>query len=348
MNAFLQYGLFYMVALLLILSFRKSPSASGEKLGRDTSRELKGLAILMVLFGHMTLVHGWIGIPATPVLGAPAVEIFLFLSSFGLVSSYHKKGLKGFIPRRLLAVLIPLWIVNLVKIVYYAVFHVPPKSILLSFILVDIGSTDPSMWYIQYILLCYLIFFLVFCIRKLSLKWKAILVFLIFASAAIVNGFVFYQGLTPDSPFMECYSHHLSFGLGVIFYLFYQRYQRLSGKGFSVLCALAFIFTQLNAYGFVRYETYYLLNFSYLVFCVSLFGLLSARGLHSKLLAKLGDRAYYIYLNEYVLMLAVRSLVDIPDGYKALLVLVLSVALSSPTKLVGDWIVQKVSSLIKT
>ena len=108
MNAFLQYGLFYMVALLLILSFRKSPSASGEKLGRDTSRELKGLAILMVLFGHMTLVHGWIGIPATPVLGAPAVEIFLFLSGFGLVSSYHKKGLKGFIPRRLLAVLIPL------------------------------------------------------------------------------------------------------------------------------------------------------------------------------------------------------------------------------------------------
>ncbi len=341
MSAFLQKGLFYLVLLALLLSFQKKPGAPKEKLGKDTFHELKGLAILMVLFGHMTLLHQFTEIPATPVLGAPAVEIFLFLSGFGLVVSYSGRGLKGFIPRRLLVVLIPFWIVNLIKIPFYLTFGVPAVDILLSFTLFDIRNTDTSMWYLQYLLLCYLIFWMVFSIRKFSLQTKAALVFSIFAIAAVVNGIVYYLGASPASPFMECYSHHLSFGLGVLFFLFYKQYQRLSGNAHMLICCIAFIFMVLNQYGFAQYETYYLLNTSYLIFCLCLFGWLSSKGAHSKLLQKLGDLSYHIYLNEYCVMIAVHFLLDIPDGWKALLTLVLSIALAIPTKLAENWMIRR-------
>lgn len=58
--------------------------------------ELKGLAILLVLPGHMAHLFGLIIMPVTDYLGAQGVELFLFLSGFGLTASYFNKGLKGY------------------------------------------------------------------------------------------------------------------------------------------------------------------------------------------------------------------------------------------------------------
>jgi peptidoglycan/LPS O-acetylase OafA/YrhL len=54
----------------------------------ETTTQIRGCSILLILLGHMALIHG-----NFPYIGAAT---FLIISGFGLINSYQKNGLDGF------------------------------------------------------------------------------------------------------------------------------------------------------------------------------------------------------------------------------------------------------------
>lgn len=344
-NKCFMYGMFYLVMIVLMLSFVGKRDGETEFLGREAGRELKGIAILMVLMGHMTFMMGFMTMPVTPALGAPAVDLFLFLSAFGLMASYEKKGLKGFISRRLAIIMIPYVIMTLIKLPYMrGVDKLEWKEILWNFTSISV-SGDTTMWYIQYILLAYFVFFLIYSIPKLSIKWKVGILVIIGVVIAVVNGYFYYTtGISYAYPITESYSHHLSFPLGALFFLFYEKAKKVSYKMYIPVAIVAFMLFQFVAFpGIDGYAKYYLNNICYIIFFVAVFAILKHFKLRSKLLGALGDLAYYIYLNEFIIMALFFKFVPIMNGFKAVSVLVLSVVCAIPIKLLCEWILKKLN-----
>lgn len=342
----LYYLLFYIVLAGVILSFFGKTKGESELLGREAGRELRGTAILMVLLGHLSYIMGYVQLPLTPALGAPAVDIFLFLSAFGLMSSYDKRGLKGFAGRRLAVILIPYMITTLLKFPFMPTEGWGIKEVFLNILPLATNvmmMLDTSMWYVQYILLCYLVFFLVFKIPGLNQKWKVLILALTGAGLAVFNGILYYGERMPDmSSLSESYSHHLSFPLGAAFYLVYEKAKKVSWKKYLAAAAAAFILFQFFVFpGVDGYVKYYINNLAYVVFFVAVFAILKHFGKQSKLLQWIGDLAYYIYLNELIVIGIFFRMVPLPGGINGLLIMVVSIAAAIPVKYLSEWILKK-------
>jgi peptidoglycan/LPS O-acetylase OafA/YrhL len=153
------------------------------------TNELKGLAILLVLFSHV----GYFLSSDTRFLyplsagGGVGVNIFLFLSGFGVTASMLKKQLKPweFYKRRLPTIYIPMWVVlTLVLILDFLLLQrIYPSTTLvknyLGFfpradIFLDLNS---PLWYFSFILFYYLVFPWVFVKKYTSVS--ALIIFLI-------------------------------------------------------------------------------------------------------------------------------------------------------------------------
>lgn len=347
--------LFYVILLLVIISFRRKKDGAYEDLGRECTGELKGLAILAVLFGHLAHLYGMIVMPVTDYLGAQGVEIFLFLSGFGLTSSFLKKGMAGYWKKRLLTVYVPYTIVNILKLAAMAaVFGISfismtgAREIVFNFLGLSI-MMDTSMWYIQYILLCYIIFYLVFRFTKFSNMGKAALLSLIFfLMGLLLNGWMI--GTGEYIPFMECCSHYVGFPLGIFGCLLYERIKEFTTRTLLIssaafLAAFLLCSTQIPQYGF-----YVFANVLFVLFAVTLFIGLKRLRLRSALLEWLGGLAFHIYLNEYIVMMIVtipffnrlQAGKEIPGmALPAAAVILCSVAVAVVTKWIGDRCLKK-------
>lgn len=158
--------------ITILLSLRKKKEEGFFPL--STTNELKGLAILTVVFGHIGyfLITGNLFLFPLSTISGVGVDLFLFLSGYGLVVSAMRKSrtIGAFYRDRLLKLLVPLWIV--LGIFYLLDSFVLNKtysatSILSSFLgffptaslYSDINS---PLWYLTLTLFYYLIFPLVF------------------------------------------------------------------------------------------------------------------------------------------------------------------------------------------
>lgn len=338
-------GIFYILLFLIIISFRKNKGEPQEELGREASEEMKGLAILMVLLGHMTFMAGLMTMPIAPYLGAQGVELFLFLSGFGLVASYQKKGLQKFISKRLRTIYLPYTVVNVLKIIVYAFMgmigtYIGIKMIFFNFIGLDINM-DTSMWYIQYILICYVIFFLIFSIKKLSLRGKVGILWVVFI---LMGGILIYKGkigVNEYHPFLECNSHHLSFPLGALACLLYELRKKVPTFVFPVVSGISFVVyyvVSANSEGALpELLPYYIVNTAFIFFIAALFVFLKRLQLQSKLLQKLGGLAFHIYLNEMVVLSTLFGL-PIDNWIKILCILGISLVTAVATKWFSDFL----------
>ena len=110
---------------------------------------LRGIAILFVLLGHIGYyVRG----------GAGGVVLFLVLSGYGLNLSCEKNGLDFFWSKRIRKVFLPYWIVGLFVLVGWRVTS--PRMMLCTLLGLDFGQlADPTMWYISFLLLWYLLYY---------------------------------------------------------------------------------------------------------------------------------------------------------------------------------------------
>ena len=157
-------------ALFFSLFYRRKQKEVYSFLCRQVTVELRGIAILLVVVGH---IGAHVLVPGQqryfPVLGQYGVSIFFLLSGFGLARSYAKKQfcLKEFIKRRLSRVMIPYWIVTVI-IVTLDVFFLNRGYKVSDIVETALGfnisastrSIDYVRWYITVLLFWYVVFVL--------------------------------------------------------------------------------------------------------------------------------------------------------------------------------------------
>ncbi len=154
----------------------------GDLLPLAATQELKGVAILAVVFGHIGyfLVDDTRFLFPLSVGAGVGVNIFLFLSGYGLTLGMMKKPLAPllFYRRRALKIFIPLWPVLIgffaldafVLHRYYPVAYIV-RSLLGFFPKADMPSDVNSvLWYITWILFYYVLLPLVFMRRRVWLS----------------------------------------------------------------------------------------------------------------------------------------------------------------------------------
>lgn len=113
---------------------------------------LKGLAVLMVVWGH---VGACLHVSGIQFIGGVGVSIFLILSGYGLEKSYINNGLQKFWNKKLIKVFIPFWIVELVGGILTHDFDI--KGYILDVLFLKPGTAYG--WYMGYLFICYSLFY---------------------------------------------------------------------------------------------------------------------------------------------------------------------------------------------
>lgn len=346
MDKIITKGIFFIVLVIFVLSFRKNIDYNKEPLGIDTTKELKGLAIAAVLIGHMVIVFQLIEIPVTMYLGAQAVEIFLFLSAFGLMCSFNKNGLNKFIRKRVLVIFIPYIVFVIIRTI---VLYLMGQTIVVADLIAELFAfkvtTDPSMWYIQYIIIWYIIFFMVFSIKSLNKNQKAFLLLSIGTVFFGISVYIWINQIVIKNPLSESISHHLAFPLGAVFYLYYDKFKRISNLNYLIFSVFSGMVYAISSALIPNIFSYYIANISFIYFLVSLLMLLAKNGYKSKLLLKLGDMSYYIYLNEMgVMVLVISTLMS--STAAVLAIILLSILIAIPTKFISNLISKVIKKFV--
>ena len=172
-NPLIQTYIFSALLLVaLILSLRKRQDQ--EFFPIAASQELKGFAILTIVFAHVAyaLVSDSSFLNPLSTMAGVGVNLFLMLSGYGLISSALKKPLSigQFYKRRLLNLYIPFWICLLaffgidyffLHLNYGLVYMV--KAFLGLFTHADLyQDVNAPFWYFSWIVMYYLLFPLLF------------------------------------------------------------------------------------------------------------------------------------------------------------------------------------------
>lgn len=190
------------IILMYLLGFICKSKINVEWMNRNFTTSIKGFAILTVVWAHSSARVGVGGIQFIAGIG---VALFLICSGYGLECSYEKNGLTGYWKKRILNVIIPFWIVYLIGYICTGQFTV--VKYLKAFFFVTPG------WFMQYILICYIIYYLVKVVsNKLSLTQnkETVLLIILFGVYFIVDSLFFAD---PTMPFLKA-RQMLSFPLG--------------------------------------------------------------------------------------------------------------------------------------
>lgn len=205
-------------------------------ISNSLTKQLKGLAITLVIIGHLSQA-GFVNLaPVFIVAGAWGVSIFLFISGYGLSKSYLKTGITfQVILKRLRSVWFPYALVTLaLLIIDHFIFRGPHTTLdsLKLLLAIDFSySYDKTMWYISYIMMWYGLFYLVFAINLLRKSHK---VFLLFIISLIFSLFV-------KSPVLDWNFYYFIFPFGVLIGCYADELMAIDEP--RLYCALAIVFS---------------------------------------------------------------------------------------------------------
>ena len=188
-------------------------------------------------------------------VGVCMVGLFFFYSGYGLATSYNKKEnyLKGFIRSRLIPVLLPMYLCNLI---FFACKYVSTKPESVGQIILEllgVSLINTHMWYMIEISILYILFRIVYGLiknQKIALTVMGILVvIMITVSLLLGHGnnwfqgewwynttFVFFLGMlyerfrTPLVAFIRKYYAKVAVVAAVLFLLLYEQTQYLLTK----------------------------------------------------------------------------------------------------------------------
>jgi len=158
--------IFIMLACLFLFTLKKYDSRTPKLLSRIQTDQLKGIAILLVILGHL-----WVHVIKSNtilVFSGEAVALFLFLSGYGLTISKKNKrpSLKDFFGARIKRVMVPYWIITILLIFLdYLILKrtYSYNNLIFTFLGINVNPVtkhiDYVRWYITLLLLWYIIFF---------------------------------------------------------------------------------------------------------------------------------------------------------------------------------------------
>ena len=132
----------------------------GGKFTKDTTTVFKGVAILMIVMGHVGQLVPF-SRPFTP-LGAIGVALFLLCSGFGIEKSFQKIGRKDYWKKRIINVWLPYALIELL-----CVWHHPEVGIIgIIQDLLLIQPCHPFGWYMQSLFIWYILYYLTTFVSK--------------------------------------------------------------------------------------------------------------------------------------------------------------------------------------
>jgi peptidoglycan/LPS O-acetylase OafA/YrhL len=208
----------FLLSAALLLSARKR--AGGEFFSVETTQEMKGFAILAIVLSHIGyfLVNDHRFLFPLSILAGVGVDLFLFLSGYGLTASAWKRELKplAFYRHRLFKLFTPFWMVLaalflsdffLLGRAYGAGYMA--RSFLGLFPHADLyQDVNSPLWYLTFILFFYLLFPWVF--RKRYFPLSALLLYV------LADKFVSVQPAYFASVLHLYELHLMAFPLGVL------------------------------------------------------------------------------------------------------------------------------------
>ena len=128
-------------------------------MSREYSTALKGASMLIILWVHVGVTYG---IQHIQFIGAVGVSLFIIFSGYGIQRSTECRGLKGYWRRRIVSIALPYWIVEAFGL--FVTGQLTIKRYVLDFFFIQ-PAMGPG-WFMQYIMICYLIYYLVCVIFK--------------------------------------------------------------------------------------------------------------------------------------------------------------------------------------
>lgn len=200
------------------------PQTMSLRLDVPTTNSLRGISILIIVVFHVLLYFD-----ISPVFNLPgsvAVAAFLFLSGYGINESWKKKGLSGYWRKKFRRVIVPYYLFLIILTAIQGTFRWRD-------FLLDITFVHSSFWFVEYLVRCYLVFWIArrFFPRHVSA------VFIIFGLLSLncfmqieaEQSFSFFCGLLVSEHInkvgqadRKCYLRvfMICFAVGAFFYLF--------------------------------------------------------------------------------------------------------------------------------
>ncbi|HDR6821985.1 acyltransferase [Bacillus cereus] len=269
-------------------------------LNKNWSNQLKGIAIILVILGHLQILSH---------AGAWGVAIFLIVSGFGLTQSYLKSGINNFFKKRVSKVLVPYSIVTLIWVVIDAFIGIKHSisSTILALIGINLNEEfDKSMWYITFILMWYIIFYITFkLIRNNRIRIIVLFVFSIM--------FYKFSSIFPSSVGVGLYV--LEFPIGVLLGLTYKRIIDIKINKLKIIqsiltiCCFGLFFVLYTQ--FDSYKAYLLESLFFALGSISAFGMLSLYSVKMKVIEWIGIISFEIYLFEFVFISNYKFIFDL-------------------------------------
>lgn len=184
-------------------------------LARHNTESYRGWAIMIIMLCHVTGSFAFVLF--TP-LGGIVVAMFLLLSGYGLNESYKKSGLKGFWRKKLLRVALPYVLFRLV----WMMIHGTMMDWHAWWSIMNCGGT--SFWYVDYLVRCYIAFWIANVICKGKYKLIILSLFAVYSFALIGSNL--------------CAEQALSFLLGVLLSEKKQITDKLNNKRLYAVLAI--------------------------------------------------------------------------------------------------------------
>ena len=191
--------LFSIFELCVILAgFFRRPFSEIRWMSREYTGTLKGISMMTVLWSH---VGQTCGVQHIQFIGSVGLSLFIMFSGYGLQLSVEKNGLENYWKRRFTGVILPFWFAETAGLLATGLFTW--KRFLLSCFFIR-PAMGPE-WFMQFIMISYLIFYVVCLIVKKEDSYKAdrLKMRLLFGSFLIwfiVDGLFFAQ---PAMPFLK-------------------------------------------------------------------------------------------------------------------------------------------------
>ena len=320
------YSICVVLFLCIVVSFflgrrtAASPSpASSTLFLQDSTLVLKGMAIVLLLLGHVSQ-QCVVGSEALPfrITGNAAVIIFLFVSGVGLAKKYHLQVDKLFWLKRIKKLIMPVWLslALFLALNFLLIEHTAPVvQLVLNFCGIFWTKFPNSpCWFITYILFLYAVYFVAALLPVNRITKIAVLFLLPFIAAWLIIE----TGSTDHFILWPQYS--LVFPAGVVCGLNTRHLKKINDKlfDFSPIIFIGCMLIMLGLYwtGLAVYRISHLVSSELLtqlvfalvnpvaliLFLMLFVGWLETKGLHSGMLHFFGKYSFEMYLLHFPFM----------------------------------------------
>ncbi|PUE63824.1 acyltransferase family protein [Arcobacter caeni] len=215
-----QSNLIVIAVLIAVVLFTFKRAKHTDLFPISVTQELKGLGILTVVFAHfayMLVTNADFLFPLSIIAGV-GVDLFLFMSGYGLTVGMLKKPLPifEFYKRRVIKIFIPFWVALILIFAANAIFldihYTVPYMIqsLLGWFPTAEGFDDVNspFWYITWMMMFYVLFPLVFSTKR---PWLSAIILAVIATLIGV-----YNPLNMGDNWLHRL-HTVAFSLGIVF-----------------------------------------------------------------------------------------------------------------------------------